>query len=105
MVSFKDAVMAITLITLCVLATHTSLAHPGCCSSYMKSRIPFRIIKGYSVQTVTEICPIDAIIFHTALGKACTNPASKWVMAYIQKLSNKARKVHKTSQKQKEHPF
>lgn len=29
----------------------------------MKSRIPFRIIKGYSVQTDTELCPISAIMW------------------------------------------
>lgn len=33
-----------------------------CCRTYMKGRLPFAIIKGYSVQTITELCPINAIM-------------------------------------------
>uniref|UniRef100_A0A8C9X763 C-C motif chemokine n=1 Tax=Sander lucioperca TaxID=283035 RepID=A0A8C9X763_SANLU len=72
----------------------------GCCRNYMALKIPFANIKGYSVQTVTELCPINAIIFHTKKGQACTNPALHWVMDYINRLS-KAQLVHiKTSQAQ-----
>lgn len=35
----------------------------GCCRSYMKTRISFKAIKGYSVQIITEMCPINAIMW------------------------------------------
>uniref|UniRef100_A0A8C9X4Y3 C-C motif chemokine n=1 Tax=Sander lucioperca TaxID=283035 RepID=A0A8C9X4Y3_SANLU len=83
-----------------ISTTFTSLRH-GCCRNYMALKIPFANIKGYSVQTVTELCPINAIIFHTKKGQACTNPALHWVMDYINRLRSKAQLVHiKTSQAQ-----
>lgn len=35
----------------------------ACCRNYMKTKIPFLKIKGYSVQTVTGLCPISAIMW------------------------------------------
>ncbi|XP_051261233.1 C-C motif chemokine 20a.3 [Dicentrarchus labrax] len=102
MVSIKATVMGITLLTFCLLITDTSAARGGCCLSYSKGKIPFSAIKGYSVQTVTGICPISAIIFHTRRGPACTNPGLDWVMTYVNRLRNKAQKVHReTSQAHK----
>ncbi|KAM4552539.1 C-C motif chemokine 4 homolog [Odontesthes bonariensis] len=100
MVSIKVAMMAITLITVCVLASNTSAVYRGCCRSYIKGKLPFQVIKGYSVQDVTEMCPINAIIFHTKKGKVCTNPALQWVMDYVNRLRNKAQRVHQKSQSQ-----
>nr|XP_020471910.1 C-C motif chemokine 20-like [Monopterus albus] len=101
MVSVKATVTVITLLTICLLATNTSAAHYECCRRYMTIKIPFVSIKGYSVQTVAELCPINAIIFHTKKGKACTNPALNWVMDYINRLKTKAQMVHiKTSKAQ-----
>ncbi|XP_022057766.2 C-C motif chemokine 20a.3 [Acanthochromis polyacanthus] len=97
MVSVRLTVMAITLVTLCLVATNEAVSS-RCCSKYMTVKLPFRIIKGYSVQTVTEMCPLDAIIFHTSKGKACTDPALKWVIDYVEILREKAQLVHKTSQ-------
>ncbi|XP_032387953.1 C-C motif chemokine 20a.3 isoform X1 [Etheostoma spectabile] len=100
MVSIKAAVVGITLLTVCLLATNASPAvRYGCCRNYMATKIPFSKIKGYSVQTVNEMCPINAIIFHTKKGQACTNPALHWVMDYVNRLRSKAQMVHiKTSQ-------
>ncbi|XP_029308544.1 C-C motif chemokine 20a.3 [Cottoperca gobio] len=99
MVSFQATVMVITLLTVSLLATNASPVYHGCCRHYMTGRIPFSKIKGYSVQTVKEMCPINAIIFHTNKGKSCTNPALNWVMEYVDRLRNRAQKVHmKTSQ-------
>ncbi|XP_035861654.1 C-C motif chemokine 20a.3 isoform X2 [Sander lucioperca] len=101
MVPIKATVMVITLLTICLMATNTSTVRHGCCRNYMALKIPFANIKGYSVQTVTELCPINAIIFHTKKGQACTNPALHWVMDYINRLRSKAQLVHiKTSQAQ-----
>ncbi|XP_071347540.1 C-C motif chemokine 20a.3 [Trachinotus anak] len=101
MVSIKATAMVITL-AMCLLATDTSAVYHECCRRYMKTKIPFAVIRGYSVQTFTELCPINAIIFHTVKGKACTNPALKWVMDYVDRLRNKAQMVHnRTSKVQK----
>ncbi|KAK2822321.1 hypothetical protein Q5P01_022386 [Channa striata] len=98
MVSVRDSVMVITLLTLCLLATNTSAGYHECCRRYMTVKLPFVAIKGYSVQTNIEMCPINAIIFHTKKGKACTNPALDWVMDYVNRIRNKAQMVHlKTS--------
>ncbi|XP_022611021.1 regakine-1-like [Seriola dumerili] len=98
MVSIKATAMVVTL-TICLLAADTSAVYNECCRRYMKTKIPFALIKGYSVQTLTELCPINAIIFHTWKGKACTNPALKWVMDYVERLRNKAQIVHNRTSK------
>ncbi|XP_031711103.1 C-C motif chemokine 20-like [Anarrhichthys ocellatus] len=101
MASIKATVAVLTLLSACLLITNASAGHYGCCRSYMTAKIPFHKIKGYSVQTVTETCQINAIIFHTKKGKACVNPALNWVMQYINHLGNKAQMVHiKTSKAQ-----
>eukprot|EP00064_Thunnus_orientalis_P010658 superscaffoldBa00001466_g10684 len=91
MPSVKVLVM---LFGICLLAINTSAIKHGCCTKYMTGRLPFVKIKGYSVQTVNEMCPINAIIFHTNMGKACTNPSLDWVMKYIDRLRIKAQRVH-----------
>ncbi|XP_047446097.1 C-C motif chemokine 20a.3 [Mugil cephalus] len=93
MVSVKVTLMAIALLILCLQATNTS-AYRGCCQKYMKGKLPFRVIQGYAVQSVGEMCPINAIIFQTKKGKTCTDPALDWVMDYVNRLRNKAQKVH-----------
>uniref|UniRef100_A0A3P9CTN9 C-C motif chemokine n=1 Tax=Maylandia zebra TaxID=106582 RepID=A0A3P9CTN9_9CICH len=60
--------------------------YPDCCRRYMRGKLPYSAIKGYSVQTDTEMCPINAIIFHTKKGKACANPALKWVIDAIDRI-------------------
>ncbi|XP_060940932.1 C-C motif chemokine 20a.3 [Limanda limanda] len=94
MVSIKAAVMVITLLTFCLLATETSAVNYECCRRYMKFKLPFGVIRGYSVQTRKEMCAINAIIFHTKKGLACADPTLGWVMEYIDRIRNKAQKVH-----------
>ncbi|XP_034412001.1 C-C motif chemokine 20a.3 [Cyclopterus lumpus] len=101
MVSIKATVAVLTLLSAC-LPAYAYTGHYGCCQNYMTTKIPFMRIKGYSVQTVTEMCHINAIIFHTKKGKACMNPALNWVMDFVNRLRNKAQMVHnKTSKVQK----
>ncbi|CAJ1072110.1 C-C motif chemokine 20a.3 [Xyrichtys novacula] len=101
MVSVKALLMVTALLTLCLLTTNTSAAYAGkgCCHSYSKIKPPFHLIRGYSVQSEIEICPISAIIFHTKNGRYCSNPAQNWVMDYVERLRNKARLVHNNSLK------
>uniref|UniRef100_A0A667X1P4 C-C motif chemokine n=1 Tax=Myripristis murdjan TaxID=586833 RepID=A0A667X1P4_9TELE len=71
MVLIRTAVLALMLLTIV----------SECCRSYTRGIIPCNAIKGYSVQTVKELCHINAIIFYTKKGRAaCTNPALGWVM-------------------------
>ncbi|CAG5896780.1 unnamed protein product [Menidia menidia] len=101
MVSVKVKAMAIALVAVCVLASNTDAVYRGCCQSYIKGRLPFAVIRGYSVQDITEMCPISAIIFHTRKAKICCDPAQEWVMDYVNRLRNKAQRVHRKSQSQK----
>ncbi|XP_035993982.1 regakine-1-like [Fundulus heteroclitus] len=98
MISIKVTVMVATLVTLCILSTDTHAAHMSCCRRHMVGRIPFSDIKGFSVQKITELCPISAIIFHTKKGKRCANPALAWVMDYVSRLENMALDVHQKAQ-------
>ncbi|XP_061586211.1 C-C motif chemokine 20-like [Cololabis saira] len=84
MLSIKVTAIATTLLTVCALGT--SLGYQGCCRGYMKGKLPLSIIEGYTVQDISEMCHINAIIFHTTRGKVCTNPDLPWVMDYINRI-------------------
>uniref|UniRef100_A0A673AKS5 Chemokine interleukin-8-like domain-containing protein n=2 Tax=Sphaeramia orbicularis TaxID=375764 RepID=A0A673AKS5_9TELE len=100
MVSVKAPVIVFVFFTICLLAANTSAAYRRCCHRYLSFKLPFEVIEGYSLQTVTEGCPIDAIIFHTKKGKhPCTNPALSWVMDYVNRLRTKAQRVHQNPSK------
>ncbi|KAG7523954.1 C-C motif chemokine 20-like [Solea senegalensis] len=94
MVSIKATVAVIAALTLCLMLSETSAVNRNCCNRYMKTKLPFSKIKGYSVQDHKEMCPINAIIFHTSKGKTCTDPTKEWVMDYVERLRNRAQKVH-----------
>ncbi|XP_020489758.1 C-C motif chemokine 20a.3 [Labrus bergylta] len=97
MVSIKATVMVITLLTFCLLGTASR--YHSCCRSYISTKLPFSVIKGYSVQCEKENCPIGAIIFHTKKGKdVCTNPALNWVMNYVNRIRTEAQIAHNNSQ-------
>uniref|UniRef100_A0A3Q2W596 C-C motif chemokine n=1 Tax=Haplochromis burtoni TaxID=8153 RepID=A0A3Q2W596_HAPBU len=100
MVTIKAMVMVIAL-TICLTA-NSSDAYRHCCRRYMIGRLQDSIIKGYSVQTDTEMCPINAIIFHTKKGKACANPALKWVIDAVDHIRKKAQKIHQHSSQGRE---
>ncbi|XP_029970031.1 C-C motif chemokine 20a.3 [Salarias fasciatus] len=94
MASVRVRVMLMVLLSVCHLLPHSSAVYYECCRKYSSTKIAFVNIRGYSVQTMTEMCPINAIIFHTKRGRVCTNPALNWVMDYIDRLRRTARMVH-----------
>ncbi|XP_035993983.1 eotaxin [Fundulus heteroclitus] len=98
MISIKVTVMVATLVTLCILSTDMQPAHIGCCRRYTVGRIRFQDIKGISVQNSTEQCPFSAIIFHTAKGKRCVNPALEWVMDCVNRIEYISLKVNQKAQ-------
>uniref|UniRef100_A0A673N3G6 C-C motif chemokine n=1 Tax=Sinocyclocheilus rhinocerous TaxID=307959 RepID=A0A673N3G6_9TELE len=68
--------------------------HYSCCRKYTKGIISMTFIKGYSIQTMTRNCHIDAVIFHTYRGKnICTDPTKAWVMENIRKLREKVQVI------------
>ncbi|XP_034638581.1 C-C motif chemokine 20-like [Trachemys scripta elegans] len=65
-----------------------------CCLSYSAVRLPRGVIKGYTEQLSSEVCDINAIIFHTKNGmKACANPEDRWVKKHLLWLSHKLKKM------------
>uniref|UniRef100_A0A3Q4N169 Chemokine interleukin-8-like domain-containing protein n=1 Tax=Neolamprologus brichardi TaxID=32507 RepID=A0A3Q4N169_NEOBR len=49
------AVVVMIALTVCLTANKSA--------GYITGRLPYSAIKGYSVQTDTEMCPINAIMF------------------------------------------
>uniref|UniRef100_A0A3Q0RLM2 Chemokine interleukin-8-like domain-containing protein n=1 Tax=Amphilophus citrinellus TaxID=61819 RepID=A0A3Q0RLM2_AMPCI len=60
----------IQFLYLCVPGHSSFTVYPLCCQRYMKGRLPGSAIKGYSVQTDTETCPISVIIFLLSVKKS-----------------------------------
>nr|XP_023674322.1 C-C motif chemokine 20-like [Paramormyrops kingsleyae]XP_023674323.1 C-C motif chemokine 20-like [Paramormyrops kingsleyae] len=62
----------------------------ACCVKYTRRPLPFRLIKGYMVQSSLEVCRMDAIIFVTMRNqKVCASPEHDWVKTTISCLSEK----------------
>ncbi|XP_066565069.1 C-C motif chemokine 20 [Amia ocellicauda] len=79
------------LVALSLFALQTEAGPGSCCLSYSKNRLPCKVIKGYTIQSVKDNCNIDAILFHTNGGKTlCHDPSKAWVMERIHCLKKKA---------------
>ncbi|NP_001129726.1 C-C motif chemokine 20a.3 precursor [Danio rerio] len=91
-------VMVLTIVALGLLCTDAAAV--SCCRKYTKGMIPMSLIKGYSIQTITRSCHINAVIFHTNGGKnICTDPSKGWVMESIRKLREKVQAINKKNSK------
>ncbi|XP_065604199.1 C-C motif chemokine 20 [Cyrtonyx montezumae] len=94
--SIKSLILASLLGLLLLLLCSTSQAQSNqdCCLSYTKVRLPRKVINGFTEQLSSEVCDIDAIIFHTKRGlKACVNPKEDWVKKHLLFLSQKLKKL------------
>ncbi|KAK7159699.1 hypothetical protein R3I94_005898 [Phoxinus phoxinus] len=90
----RASVIVLMVVALSVLYTDASAG--SCCRKYTKGIIHMTFIKGYSIQTITRNCHIDAVIFHTNRGKnICTDPSKAWVMGNIRKLREKVQAISK----------
>ncbi|XP_077204972.1 C-C motif chemokine 20 isoform X2 [Paroedura picta] len=81
-------------------SVHPSAAQSNqdCCLSYTKEPLPPRIITGFTRQFSSEVCDINAIIFHLRKGqKACANPQDGWVKKHLYRLSKKRKMSKKMS--------
>ncbi|XP_010121783.1 PREDICTED: C-C motif chemokine 20 [Chlamydotis macqueenii] len=82
------------LLVLLLCCSSKAQSNQDCCLSYTKARLPRWALKGYTEQLSTEVCDIDAIIFHTYSGlKACVNPKEGWVKKHLLFLSQKLKKM------------
>ncbi|XP_073705980.1 C-C motif chemokine 20a.3 [Garra rufa] len=92
----RTSVSVIVLLVAALSALCTDASALSCCRKYTKVQIPMAIIRGYSIQTMTRHCHIDAVIFHTKGGRnICTDPSNKWVMDNIRKLKDKVQVISK----------
>ncbi|NXA40359.1 CCL20 protein, partial [Eudromia elegans] len=67
-----------------LLSFLSAQSNQDCCLSYSKVHLPRRAIMGYTEQLSSEVCDINAIIFHTRRGlKACVNPKEPWVKKHL----------------------
>ncbi|KAJ7324849.1 hypothetical protein JRQ81_017869 [Phrynocephalus forsythii] len=76
-------------------STGEAQSNRDCCLSYTKNPLPKRIIRGFTEQLSSEVCDINAVIFHTKNGfKACANPKDLWVRKHLRWLSILQTAVH-----------
>ncbi|XP_009512234.2 C-C motif chemokine 20 [Phalacrocorax carbo] len=82
------------LLALLLCSTSEAQSNQDCCLSYTKVRLPRWALKGYTEQLSSEVCDINAIIFHTYSGlNACVNPREGWVKKHLLFLSHKLKKM------------
>ncbi|XP_043080557.1 C-C motif chemokine 20a.3 [Puntigrus tetrazona] len=96
----RTSVTAMVLLVAALSVLCADASALSCCRKYTKGQIPMAIIKGYSIQTMTRNCHIDAVIFHTKGGRnVCTDPSKIWVMESIRKLKEKVQVISRKHSK------
>ncbi|XP_041120629.1 C-C motif chemokine 20-like [Polyodon spathula] len=90
---FVVATMAL-LLTFNLFSEQVSAQYQDCCMSYSKKALPCPRIRGYSIQSVKDLCNIEAVVFHTIRGKnICADPSQEWVMDRIACLNNRVKRM------------
>ncbi|KAM4709887.1 eotaxin-like [Discoglossus pictus] len=71
-------------------AGHTAI---DCCFQTSDKGIPLNTLKGYEIQSMSEGCPTNAVVFITKTSKKlCSTPGLPWVKKLIVKLDKKIKK-------------
>ncbi|XP_078530811.1 C-C motif chemokine 19-like [Lissotriton helveticus] len=66
-----------------------------CCLKVSATRIPFRHLKGFQIQSLEDGCAIEAVVFITKKDKPlCAPPSQRWVHRLINQLKNRAHQVN-----------
>ncbi|XP_028586982.2 C-C motif chemokine 20 [Podarcis muralis] len=92
--NMKNVPLAVLVGLLLLLGMCEAQSNQDCCLTYTKRPIPHRIIKGFTEQLSSEVCDINAVIFHTKGGlKACANPREPWVKKQLRLLSKRLNKL------------
>ncbi|XP_054839822.1 C-C motif chemokine 20 [Eublepharis macularius] len=91
--------LGVLLGLLLFLGAGEAQSNQDCCLSYTKEPLPLKIITGFTIQFSSEVCDINAIIFHLKKGlRACANPEDGWVKKHLHRLSKKRKVFKKISQ-------
>ncbi|XP_069832074.1 C-C motif chemokine 20-like isoform X2 [Dendropsophus ebraccatus] len=87
-------VVAILGLLYCVMhGRDVSAGAFDCCYTYYRKTLPMVAIKSFTIQSSSEVCAIDAIIFITKKGrKVCTDPKEAWVRKAMRSLRKKKNK-------------
>ncbi|XP_034988510.1 C-C motif chemokine 20 [Zootoca vivipara] len=92
--NMKNVSLAVLVGLLLLLGMCEAQSNQDCCLSYTKKPIPRRVIIGFTEQLSSEVCDINAVIFHTKGGlRACANPTDPWVKKQLHLLSKKLNKL------------
>ncbi|XP_078522026.1 C-C motif chemokine 20-like [Lissotriton helveticus] len=64
-----------------------------CCYSHTKKPLRLKVISSFTVQSSSDVCDMDAIIFHTKKRfNVCANPEDKWVKRILKALRKGTKK-------------
>ncbi|KAI1891356.1 hypothetical protein AGOR_G00142970 [Albula goreensis] len=70
----------------------------SCCVSYTKRNLHCKRMKGYTIQSMTDFCDLDAIIFHTKSDHlVCADPSKPETDRIIECLNAQAKDMEKYS--------
>ncbi|XP_072234423.1 C-C motif chemokine 20b [Leuresthes tenuis] len=77
--STSKACVVVALCSLVILSSFiSSTDSASCCMRYTRRPQPCKRLLGYSIQTITGSCDINAIIFHIPGRFVCADPSVKW---------------------------
>ncbi|XP_069069627.1 C-C motif chemokine 20-like isoform X2 [Pleurodeles waltl] len=59
-----------------------------CCTSYSKKPLRLKVVSNFTIQSSSDVCDMDAVIFHTKKRfNVCANPEEPWVKGIVKALS------------------
>ncbi|CAN9506035.1 unnamed protein product [Ophioblennius macclurei] len=73
----KQVCLAALCAVVVLAAFIDSTQSASCCLNYIHRRLPCKRLLGYSIQTINQLCDIEAVVFHVRGKYLCADPASK----------------------------
>ncbi|XP_013375210.1 PREDICTED: C-C motif chemokine 20 isoform X2 [Chinchilla lanigera] len=87
---FLVALVSVLLLYFCSQSQASSF---DCCLGYTRHVLSIKYIRNFTEQLASEICDINAIIFHTHKRlSVCADPKKPWVKKIMRFLSQKDKK-------------
>ncbi|XP_068160513.1 C-C motif chemokine 20b [Antennarius striatus] len=65
----------------------------SCCLKYVRRPFPCQRLQDYAIQTITNSCDINAVIFQVLGRFVCADPAASWTLRGVECLRNRRRKI------------
>ncbi|KAM8881210.1 C-C motif chemokine 20b [Synchiropus splendidus] len=69
-----SAVCCLLILSAFIDSTHSA----SCCLSYIRRPKSCQVMLGYTIQTITQSCDINAVIFHVHGRFLCADPRAAW---------------------------